>query len=1208
MPEEKKEKFTFSDKIKNSKPAGSKSFAKSSAKIGRDGKPKATLFERTRRDAPFFIAALVALLLLPFLYRYSGQASEEQFLTPGSEETAFDPERYGFDTAMVEDPDGQIAQLAGRDSLSLIKGWGSNEEEDYGRDDMDLDASAGYEGEGEYSADRSSTSDIDIEENTTNIYKRRAGAATRAAFRRTKIGTLNPAGLRRPGGSRLGINHWGGGLKQAARKVPGASGPAPKPVSLQPLRAAAPARSSFGRGAAVAARTSRDNMGKADPREALRDSYVKPVDPTRIGGLNLFSAGPGGGSGKLERNINIGKGQEPWWWDMMKTRMQKEWDARFNRKWDWIKFWDKLAQDIIGPTIKGLGCCLLTGDPDCDPDNFLGVSAGGGTNPTCCGYKESDLKVQYGDELAKAGSLEAFCKGTMRQTLRDLKHDKSCGYKAGMQSEVALGPLAARWKCMGAGVGAYLSGELGLKSAGMDCTNMPDLYQVTPSGEARKWNTYIYVTARNYFPEELKSKFPHNDAVLPMGGNLLCAQADRKHGGDSLNITGRTSQGVGHGEEEVGAKNVAKEHVNRQNASNAKNIPSEQEGIRSEIYKIDPEAVVNGCVIYVQQGDTFDYQVFKNKIIDQFKSWSSAPKEVAKADARRAFEQLDLLSVESFAAKDKLAYAAAGGSGHELKNMLPMLYWRFDDAYVRHKKITHKKDGSRDNVYKAKYRVDGVDMVHGPICYFDNLMVDCQDDQATPQGTVTFKQGYKGLSMQTLAAMNPEQEARDNLVVTAQLQPLNGDQTPEFNMHQPGNGTAFAGRYSVTYTLNPALLKTTNKEGKEEPFVGNIIWRVYRNARTQDQAFRHSAVSTATCTFNLSGDVVQEYIETHKCTPGAMEYNPAQKVQGQCQKQRTCDGTGQWGPWVDNPQDADCNAAPVAGVVSFYDSITKVPCQTDITSGNRRLQQSTGCLTWNSCKLTVDRALLLPLDNDTKQYVARAKAKFDQANAGANITLSYNEDSLSVANLIDAIMIDPDNGTVPANTVCLLGKTIGASAKDPQAESFDNIFGVFLAFMGYDAASFPSQYTHDCNGTSVRNLRFRCMSSGKNYYWGGYVNSGDRTGYKRNVDNGVWKSFPLKALLREPLPADGINLIEKNDEKSRQTFHKRYADLLKREPCQYESNRTVRRDDVLEYINILCAHGDKIKPEAGKRYDCSKLVQKGTYGNKQTDCANPPCN
>ena len=118
MPEEKKkESFTFSDKIKNSKPIASKSFAnRISSKIGSDGKPKKTLFERTKRDAPFFIAALVALLLLPFLYKYSGQVNEEPMVTPGSEESIFDPERYGFDT-VTGDPEGQVALFSGRDPL-----------------------------------------------------------------------------------------------------------------------------------------------------------------------------------------------------------------------------------------------------------------------------------------------------------------------------------------------------------------------------------------------------------------------------------------------------------------------------------------------------------------------------------------------------------------------------------------------------------------------------------------------------------------------------------------------------------------------------------------------------------------------------------------------------------------------------------------------------------------------------------------------------------------------------------------------------------------------------------------------------------------------------------------------------------------------------------------------------------------------------------
>ena len=256
-----KDSFTFSDKIKNSKPMGSKSFAnRVSSKIGSDGKPRQTLFERTRRDAPFFIAALVALLLLPFLYKYSGQVSEDPMVTPGSEESVFDPERYGFDTA-TGNPDGQIAQFAGRDSLSLIKMG----DDTSATDEVTNDYIPSHDG---YDASQESSTSTEVEENNTNIYKRAAAPATRAAFRRaaTKINPLSSAGLTSRGGSRLGVGMWGGGMKTAARKV-GASGPrnSPKPVSLQPLQAAGkPSRTSFGNGSAAEARRSKDAMSKAN--------------------------------------------------------------------------------------------------------------------------------------------------------------------------------------------------------------------------------------------------------------------------------------------------------------------------------------------------------------------------------------------------------------------------------------------------------------------------------------------------------------------------------------------------------------------------------------------------------------------------------------------------------------------------------------------------------------------------------------------------------------------------------------------------------------------------------------------------------------------------------------------------------------------------------------------------------------------------------
>ena len=440
MPEEKKkESFTFSDKIKNSKPIASKSFAnRISSKIGSDGKPKKTLFERTKRDAPFFIAALVALLLLPFLYKYSGQVNEEAMITPGSEESVFDPERYGFDT-VTEDPEGQIAQLAGRDPLSLIKGFGSDEPEEDSYDSQIYTDRSGMD-------DSFSSTDTSVEENNTNIYKQNAPAATRAAFRRaaTKINPLSSAGLSSRSGGKLGVGMWGGSLKTAAQKV-GAEGPrnSPKPVSLQPLQAAGkPSRSYFGQGAAAEARRSRDAMSKANAMQALMDAQMKPVEPGKIGGLSGGSFGPGGGNGDLKRMFAF-NGKEPWWWDMMKRRAQMEWEADFNRKWDWIKWKDKLWQNVLG----GIFNCVVMGTDDGAPGKFFGAKAGAGSPAECAGLDKEKWEAANPTVPFTKDNCRAFYGFGVNKDVQD-------PWSGGNSNEVTMGPIAQRLDCLSEGLGA----------------------------------------------------------------------------------------------------------------------------------------------------------------------------------------------------------------------------------------------------------------------------------------------------------------------------------------------------------------------------------------------------------------------------------------------------------------------------------------------------------------------------------------------------------------------------------------------------------------------------------------------------------------------------------------------------------------------------------------------------------------------------------
>lgn len=446
MPEEKKENkaaakdsFTFSDKIKNSKPAASKSFAnRISSKIGSDGKPKKTLFERTKRDAPFFIAAIVALLLLPFLYKYSGSVDEDPtMVTPATEDTLFDPNRSGFDG--IGDPEGQIAQLSGRDSMDLIVGFGNKKEEvseelpyrnDLERSGLDEDYS-------------SSNTAKEYNEKNVYRYKKQAAPATKAAFQKTNINPLRGAGLTSRSGGKLGVGMWGGGLKQAANKVKAdAPKSSPKPVSLQPLQAAGkPSRSYFGQGAAAEARRSKDAMSKANAMQALMDAQMKPIEPGKIGGIGGGDfGGPGGGNGNLDRKFAF-NGKEPWWWDMMKKRSQMEWEAKFNRKWDWIKFGDKLAQQLL----DGLLSCVLTGTDDWSMGKMFGAGAGAGGDDECCGLNEDKFKgAAPGVEFNPSA-----CKGWVAA-----HPELKCTTKwvDGKKNSIALGPITQRLDCLSNGI------------------------------------------------------------------------------------------------------------------------------------------------------------------------------------------------------------------------------------------------------------------------------------------------------------------------------------------------------------------------------------------------------------------------------------------------------------------------------------------------------------------------------------------------------------------------------------------------------------------------------------------------------------------------------------------------------------------------------------------------------------------------------------
>ena len=890
MPEEKKkESFTFSDKIKSTKASGAnRSFAnRFTSKIGSDGKPRQTLFERTKRDAPFFIAALVALLLLPFLYKYSGQVEEDTpMVSPGYEDAIVNPDRSGFDFS--GDADGQISQLSGRDSMDLIVGWGKHRNEEEADTSLADFYRSGLDSSSTSDAASYKRSDMDEETNITNIYKRQrkqAPAQTRAAFRRaaTKIGTLKGAGLTGRGGGRLGIGHFGGGLKAAAQKVRGPGQVnSTKPVSLQPLQAAGkPSRSYFGQGAAQEARRSKDAMSKGNAMQALMDAQMKPVEPGRIGGLASGDfGGPGGGPGGLQRNFNY-NGKEPWWWDMMKQRAQMEWQLWFDLKKAWITNASDIAMKLFN--------CLLTGDDGGDVDKFLGTggTGSGDGEETCCGY--SPEKAGFTKKKAEEyGSFKAYCKDLHVKAFLTAQHGGSCpngGYKKkGGSGGQRLNGWQTRWACMGGAISAYTSGQTELEEKS-ECKNMVNkFYQVTPSGEARKWNTYIYVVARNYLPETSKVLAK---VVANGGGNVahryLCTDDS-----DSLQFGSKASAGVSATgtPQSFNDTDRTKDNDNKYGQKSSDHYRKNKEReLLADMYNIDPEDPQHACVIYVQKGDTFNYRNFQTTMIERFEELLreqgaeesegaehyiygfKEPKKVTSggtiaAQARRAFEELDLMFIGSVSTKDTLSRRSwpvwlGGRSGHYVG--LPMMYWRFYDAYVRHKgtKTAPEKDGGKDNVDNRDYRVEYVDYVEGKNCYFnDTVSISCEntgDTSAIPTATVTFKRGYKGQGVDKPSA------STGDITVKARYTPLDGKtqgETQTFEKPVVLDNT-------VEFAFTNVLVR--DSEGKidsTKDLKGTVNWFLFRGKSPEP-------VDTANCDINIAGDGQSVTVEEKDCPKGA---------------------------------------------------------------------------------------------------------------------------------------------------------------------------------------------------------------------------------------------------------------------------------------------------------------------------------------------------
>lgn len=1252
-----KDSFTFSDKIKNSKPMGSKSFAnRVSSKIGSDGKPRQTLFERTRRDAPFFIAALVALLLLPFLYKYSGQVSEEPMVTPGSEESVFDPERYGFDTA-TGNPDGQIAQFAGRDSLSLIKMG----DDTSATDEVTNDYIPSHDG---YDASQESSTSTEVEENNTNIYKRAAAPATRAAFRRaaTKINPLSSAGLTSRGGSRLGVGMWGGGMKTAARKV-GASGPrnSPKPVSLQPLQAAGkPSRTSFGNGSAAEARRSKDAMSKANAMQALMDAQMKPVQPGKIGGLGGGNFGPGGGKGNLDRKFTY-NGKEPWWWDMMKTRAQKEWEAEFNRKWDWIKWKDQMLQGFL----NGIFSCLATGTDDWSMGKMFGAAKDAGNADKCGKYTaESWAKCERCRSFGEFG--KDACYGLFNYKGDDGQKNP---WSDGNKNSENLGFFSQRIDCLSNGLGGAF-GKMWSKLFGKnkgtfaeagDCNTFAKdgIYTADfdSTKDAGKWTVFHYVVG---IPTAKLSAY-YQMTPTKQAQELVVGYIDRGTTFNS-NIPAMTKRKdfVPLFVESVAIKN--KKIRKNGEVSTIDHNADDESG-----YTFTADEL---SLMEIQENGGIKYTEFLNNLRK-----GGVMIDAGETDAK------DSLSVSTKGAKQGKGFvtgarcpyplvritcenhATVSNQGAKINGM-PYAHLTFTNgmtgeaAYNAMKSrflISYSVQGQNKDVAQAI--TTSTDIAQGQ--FYDIPHMDIKpykgswSEQMTGPGFVTNSLGTErksGLSAGYQVIAN-----------SANIKKLRGsDRT------NPSNRTIITWEIRQCDSLSVdgksineggcqnGVIKERDEKGKVTGILG------------QDRPGR--VVSTATCVYDDGGNNYIGFSVTLGDDNNPDPVPPQPEVK----------------PVPQNPQEkilqfAD-NMNGNKGIPSKYQERTgllNIPTLSVNGKGGAKpfneTLNSKECLAVGVARGGGSAPLLQ--QDVAADYINSviASTNASQAFTAAN-TKFVHSGKVSVPQLVDAMTVayaQDKNAKVPLEVVCSLGKTIGFNSYDPQMMKlrapWRNTFGAFAAYTSADSSYFPAPLTLQnaknldlANTTEaqrkkmlIADRRFlgcgaikqgngvtiKAMDSVRPYHYGRYnwneMSTGDkadvpfigqtgRDGYLSALERGGWvtnandpKAYPLHAIAeavgfqrkesvtKQELAASSNKTIDSLNRKEYLTQNYHLFNENSADPCGL-GDGVMPVEDALRYIGALCINGKNAKPSnsnnrvCGKYYGVAGESTTSTYDSNET--------
>lgn len=1179
MSENKKEGFTFSDKIKNSKPAFNPFSKRVASKIGANGKPKKTLFERTRRDAPFFIAALAALLLLPFLYKYSGSVEEDTFVRPASVDEDYIPERFDYDPGIGAD---QVEQLSGRDPMCLIAGacrdTSTTTEESVARY-----APLDRDGLDNNYASRSSSRTT-----TTSTIRRQAPAATRAAFQRTptKIKELRGASLSARGGGGIG-SRFGGANLRAAAKDNSAGGPrnGTKPVSLQPLRAAgSPTRSYFGQGSAAQARASRDAMGKADATQALQDAMFAPVESRRLGGLADGIFASGGGAGKWDRTMDL-KSLTPWWWDMMKDQEMKKWE------WKYFLWRKNLVEPLIAKLAEmlgtfgfNLGCCILTGQDDCSIDQFFGKSASEGS-PGGCKFYKKDPAISYDQYDGRWGKLSASqfknaCK-TRPEGGSAPAHEWSDGTKASGK----LGFIGVRRFCLGGAAGKAMLETKLQDSYGCEQLNTDNhMFKLLATGDAEKWHKYVAVVVKNYVP------FAEDNRYLCVGNPELAHRNEQGKNADAVSGAGST---------EVQSTTTDRyTDKTRDNSATYNN-----HNYRAE--NIDRDSVPGSCVVYIAASDRLDWASFKQQMVKRLVEYYNdkgqdikARKANGKDDtafAEAAFDKLRLSFVEGYAMKAQMQHKLFGTStGLPQEKYMPMLYADFDDAFIRSEHQWWKLGANTSQGKLRNFASDSTIAIGGEqtimragatngtataastYCVFEDFNIKALpiDTVSNVLGDLTFdKTAYPGGRGLTVSVSVKDKDGKELY-------------TQENVPQVSGSCAANSCRYGVDLSQNTGVAQAAE-----------YITVTWKATNTDNK--------TSESTTIYSGEVAPVQLESAEEVTESSD-----SAQGA--------GSSSLAAAAGSGNDADI------AEVSLEKDVSQIPSGLNYADANAASMQ------WASCQALdtevnghkIGNIKLFAIDEDTRNVLKQAKAAFDKANEGVAELKDYSDtDEVSVAMLLHAMTILNAAGTtgIPLNAVCMLGKTIGAASVDPHVRDtgYNNMFGTFAAYMGNDSSYFPAAWMKKqdltvpdkrflgCNlPKGVRpNEPLKMFHYGR-YNWNG-KDMGDLAGhgpngrglYEQQLQLGRWKDFPLQpiadAVKFEPYKTwdsakwgkyqNNMSIDQKNRKKYHDAFKKVFAT---KGSCGLKG--TMPYAKVKQYIDALCQPDAlSAKPSAGWSCDSS---------------------